>query len=508
MRRLALCAALAATTLAAPAADAFCGFYVSGADTKLYNNATQVVLMRDGTRTVLSMQNNYQGPPSDFAMVVPVPVILQKENVKTLARDVFDKIDALDSPRLVEYWEQDPCYVPPPMEAMEKSGVAYAAAPGAAGGRADLGVKVEAKFSVGEYDIVILSAQDATGLDTWLRREKYSIPANAAPYLQPYVAAGSKFFVAKVDTKKVKFDDKGMATLSPLRFHYDASDFSLPVRLGLINAKDVQDLIVHVLARGQRYEVANYANVTIPTNIDIDEKVKGQFATFYAALFDETVARNPKAVVTEYSWDASTCDPCPGPALDQGDLSTFGGDVIPGVAQQGMYGVTLTRLHARYAKDALGADLVFKAAPPIVGGREFMADNGKLERGSRPDSTNNFQGRYAVRHPWTGPITCSNPKRGVWGGPPNGEGDGMPVAARNVAFAPRGGLELASVVKSDVPELSLTPQSGSRFAGDPIGNAPRSGGCAGCNTAASASDFAPLGIAAALFALLRRRKSR
>jgi hypothetical protein len=71
--------------LCAPrAADAFCGFYVSGADAKLFNNATMVVLMREGTKTVLSMQNNYQGPPEDFAMVVPVPVVLQKENVKTL----------------------------------------------------------------------------------------------------------------------------------------------------------------------------------------------------------------------------------------------------------------------------------------------------------------------------------------------------------------------------------------------------------------------------------------
>src|SRR3954469_150679 len=89
-------------------AEAFCGFYVSGADGKLFNDATQVVLMRDGTRTVLSMQNDYKGPPQDFAMVVPVPVVLQKENVKTLSADVFKRVDALSAPRLVEYWEQDP----------------------------------------------------------------------------------------------------------------------------------------------------------------------------------------------------------------------------------------------------------------------------------------------------------------------------------------------------------------------------------------------------------------
>src|SRR5271170_598764 len=82
-------------------ARAFCGFYVSGADSKLTNDATQVVLMRDGTRTVLSMQNSYQGPPQDFAMVVPVPVVLQKENVKTLAPGVFDHVDQLTAPRLV-----------------------------------------------------------------------------------------------------------------------------------------------------------------------------------------------------------------------------------------------------------------------------------------------------------------------------------------------------------------------------------------------------------------------
>src|SRR4026209_2045833 len=98
-----------ALLLATTQTDAFCGFYVSGADAKLFNNATQVVLMRDGTRTVLSMQNDYEGPPEGFALVVPVPVVLQKENVKTLPRDVFDRIDRLSAPRLVEYWEQDPC---------------------------------------------------------------------------------------------------------------------------------------------------------------------------------------------------------------------------------------------------------------------------------------------------------------------------------------------------------------------------------------------------------------
>jgi hypothetical protein len=65
---------VATVAVAAPsiAAYAFCGFYVAGSNQKMFNDATQVVLMREGTRTVLSMQNDYRGPLEDFAMVITV----------------------------------------------------------------------------------------------------------------------------------------------------------------------------------------------------------------------------------------------------------------------------------------------------------------------------------------------------------------------------------------------------------------------------------------------------
>jgi hypothetical protein len=277
-------------SLAPSAAEAFCGFYVSGADAKLFNNATVVALMREGTRTVLSMQNNYQGPPSGFAMVVPVPVVLQKENVKTLPHDVFSRLDALAAPRLVEYWEMDPC-----QPGLQKDWQGRGRRPAlvlVTDKEIRLGVRVEAKFEVGEYEVVVLSAKDSVGLDKWLRSEAYKIPEGAEPFLRPYVQAGMKFFVAKVNPAKVKLEN-GSAMLSPLRFHYDAETFSLPVRLGLINSGGTQDLLVHIIAKNQRYEVANYPNVTIPTNIDVAEGVKGAFGAFYAALFDRSSRRTP-----------------------------------------------------------------------------------------------------------------------------------------------------------------------------------------------------------------------
>ncbi len=511
--KLILVVALATMTATPAVADAFCGFYVSGAGGDMFNNATQVVLMRKGTRTVLSMQNNYQGPPSDFALVIPVPQVLQEENVKVLPAQVFAHIDKLAAPRLVEYWEKDPCAIRRPGRRgkMRARKTMSKPKPAPSASSADLGVTIEAKFQVGEYKILILGAKDSTGLDTWLRREKYKIPAGAEAVLRPYVQSGMKFFVAKVDTKKVQFKD-GMLTLSPLRFYYDSEEFTLPIRLGILNSKGTQDLIVHILGRNQRYEVANYKNVTIPTNLDVTDATRKRFGEFYAALFDRTLERNPGAVVTEYSWDSSSCDPCPSPPLTGSELMTFGMDVLdtpmsaaaaggpaaaggaagsgqspvgkpereqaaatqrpsagaPSVARPSRIrpmprrrpgrrrwrprGFTLTRLHVRYGKD-IKDDLVFRAVRGIVGGRERRR-GGSLEHGAKPSGINNFQARYAIRHEWTGPIECENPVRGRWGGPPRG-GKTSAVPALDLAFAPRGKMKLASFVGQDVPELGV-----------------------------------------------------
>ncbi|HEY6038233.1 MAG TPA: DUF2330 domain-containing protein, partial [Kofleriaceae bacterium] len=195
----------------AGSAHAFCGFYVSGSGQKMTNDATQVVLMRDGTRTVLSMQNDYKGPLEDFAMVIPVPVVLHEKDVKTLSGEVFQHVEALGSPRLVEYWEQDPCPQPREEEKYDKAPRAAMAGAGMAMDEArpmkKETVKIEAKFDVAEYQILILSATDSTGLETWLNQNHYKIPAGAEPLLRPYVESGMKFFVAKVDAKKVKMVD-------------------------------------------------------------------------------------------------------------------------------------------------------------------------------------------------------------------------------------------------------------------------------------------------------------
>lgn len=475
MKKLWLVAAAALALGASQSALAFPGFYVASGDDPRINDATQVVLVRDGTRTVLAMRPSYHGPADAFALVIPVPATVQERDITVVAPDVFAAVEQLGAPRLVEYWEQDPCVDDKPKPSDD-----------------EVGTKREAAFTAGEYQISIVAPKDAAGLDAWLRRDKLQLPAAALPLLQTYIEGGMKLVVAKVDPGKVELAGDRVV-LSPLRVHYDSERFTLPIRIGLANSAGTQDLIVSILAPHQRYLVAGYPHVTIPTNLIVHGDVRERFGTFYVELFDATLDKHPGAVITEYAADVTT--------LDDRVLQALGADQL-GRAQERDF--VLTRLHARYGK-AIKADLELEPAEPIAGGREQLAPNGKLEQGARASSFNDFQARYVIRRPWTGPLTCTNPVRGRWGGKDGRARPDPGTPALDLATLPRGTLELASALAQDVPELDL------ELVGDPLTPAPklargpekRVTGC-GCQSTDAGGGLA-LCVAAVLLWSRRRR---
>ena len=249
-----------------------------------------------------------------------------------------------------------------------------------------LGVAVEASYTVGEYDIVILSAKQSDGLETWLRENGYRIPQRASAALQPYIRQNMKFFVAKVNLAEQA--KTGVAYLRPLQFAFESAKFMLPVRLGMLNARGPQDLVLYVLTPKGRVETTNYRTVKLPANVDVPTFVRGEFARTYKAIFDTQAAREDyRAVFTEYFWDMSWCDPCAADPLSPEELRQAGAfwANAPGGAQP----VMLTRLHLRYTRDTLPEDLVFQET----------ADR------------QNFQVRYVLHHPWTGEVSaCAEAK--------------------------------------------------------------------------------------------------
>jgi len=391
----AVIALVLSTTLSAPAALAFCGFYVAKADAKLFNRASQVVLVRHEDKTVVTMANDYKGEPVEFAIVVPVPTLLERGQIHVTDRALIEHLDAYTAPRLVEYFDDNPCARREMRMAPLSAHRDAAAVTSMALERArSLGVTIEASYTVGEYDILILSARESAGLETWLRDNGYRLPSGAAPVLGSYLKQGMRFFVAKVNlAEQAKL---GFSYLRPLSIAFESPKFMLPLRLGTLNADGPQDLVVYALTRKGRVETTNYRTVRLPTGVELPIHVKEEFPQFYRAMFGEQVKKEDMRVVfLEYAWDMGWCDPCAANPLTADELRQLGvfwltptgsdpgsGRLAPRAA--GATDAFVTRLHVRYDAAHFPDDLVFQET----------ADR------------SNFQGRYVLRHPYTGDDTC------------------------------------------------------------------------------------------------------
>src|SRR3954467_1583238 len=380
---IALTAMLAWST---PSIVAFCGFYVAKADTKLFNKASQVVLVRDGDRTVMTMANDFEGDSKEFAVVIPVPTFLKREQIHVGEKALVDHLDAYSAPRLVEYFDQNPCEIRPTTESLQMAVAAPAFSAVDAMQRAKArGVTIEATYTIGEYDILILSAQQSTGLETWLRENGYRIPAGASSVIATYLKQNMRFFVAKVNLAEQA--RLGFTYLRPLQVAYESPKFMLPIRLGMVNANGAQDLFVYTLTRNGRVETTNYRTMKLPADMELPVYLKQptEFAAFYKAMFTRQVeAQDGRALFLEYAWDMKWCDPCAADPLTADELRRLGvfwtdeNDSRPP-------NVFLSRLHVRYDNAHFPEDLVFQET----------ADR------------SNFQGRYVLRHAWTGGDNCS-----------------------------------------------------------------------------------------------------
>src|SRR3984885_16076643 len=143
----AICAQLA---VCVEPASAFCGFYVAKADAKMFNKSSKVVLARNGQQTAITMASDYEGEPSEFALVVPVPSFIKKDQISVVDTKTIDHLDAYTAPRLVEYFDPDPC------EEARTMALSALPVPQAAVAQRDRvpeyrGVTVEARYDVAEY---------------------------------------------------------------------------------------------------------------------------------------------------------------------------------------------------------------------------------------------------------------------------------------------------------------------------------------------------------------------
>jgi hypothetical protein len=439
-----------------PTALAFCGFFVGKAGSQLHNSSSRVVIAHSGNRSIFSMANDYQGDVKDFARIVPIPVVPNRDQVRIGNLETVERLNAFTAPRLVEYIDE-PCQeeverfligvtllvvslffvalvLPRRARRLKEFlvvlfliGIFVALALPSMSPQANkvkhsnpdsvLNVTVEDKFTVGEYDVVILSAKQSNGLTTWLIQNGYKVPAGAQQMLQSYLDQGMKFFVVKVNL--TEFEKSGYGFLRPIVLDYESPKFMLPIRLGTLNSTGEQDLIIHILSPDGYAEVSNYRTAPIPTdNTSRTDKPSGEelpyflkekdnFSKFYEAMFQREYERQGKNVVfLEYAGvtgiGSGKCDPCTVPPDEMPTLMDLLSEIDPFNSSY------VTRLHVRYTYEKFPEDLEFR----IVRGDlyDFTEAEAIVEKVS---SFNIFQGRYVIRRP-SSAASCIMARLSYW----------------------------------------------------------------------------------------------
>ncbi|MEL6342124.1 MAG: DUF2330 domain-containing protein [Myxococcota bacterium] len=347
---------IVAMLLLCPAiAGAFCGVYVGGAGTEIYNRVSQVAFVRIGDRTTLTLFNDVIGDTRDFALLIPVPEIIEESDLHTVSKDLFGQLDAYSSPRRVRYDCDD---FAPRYEA-DTDGDTDADTDT----DTDVDVQVEAQYVVGEYDVVILSSGDAGDLQTWLGNNQYVLPDDEQGILASYIEQGTYFLAAKVN------EDADIAPgdhLSPLQMSYTAPMMSLPIRIGTLSAPpgETQDLIIYAITPYDdgMVGISNYPSAEIEESCmwlpeDGGENLnEEEFGRFYEGLLEDAYVDSEGAFWTvEYGWAGGKCDPCEGdpPSLEQ--LFTLG--VPEEDLSSSFIDMYFTRLHMRYAPEEATQDL-------------------------------------------------------------------------------------------------------------------------------------------------------
>jgi hypothetical protein len=497
-------------------ASALNGFF-SGKAGPIKSYTTQVVVMKKGDLTSVSVMPDYEGPLEPFAITLLVPGDVTSEKLVTLKREFVDRLDSLSAPRFHEFWEQDPCEPGPPQQEWER--VLKVEGGGFLGGGTLTGNKkvakelfldLEAKKKQGEYTFTVLDVgQDAVG---WLSGKGYKAPDGAAAAIQPYLAGGYRAVIAEVDPKRIELIGADRAQLSPIRYVTDQPFDTIVTKPGQLNSPGKQELVLYFIDPESRYEAKNYKNMYPPTNIEVDFVVKERMGEFYNGLQDIMAAKFPNTFLVEYAWPSSGCgQPCATEPIMIHELLSLGADAFEQVVPEEernpkppeltkeekelqdaelkpmkrkerrerekqikeerqtiasrkalleRHKYVISRLHYRHDAASLPQDPKVGPASDKIEGGVAIPEGLKRQVSAEVKTAviNRFQTRYNNFHPWVPKIHCQQPDRGRWGkSPPDYRGLRKTWIAEDLARKSRTQIKPEKVVLTEIAALGLGP---------------------------------------------------
>ncbi|MCH9003239.1 MAG: DUF2330 domain-containing protein, partial [Planctomycetes bacterium] len=209
----------------------------------------QIIFRRDGDMVTAVVLIQYVGEASDFSWVVPVPGIPELSTGSDL---IFAPLELATRPQFVLETTGEAC--PQPRSDLDFIGLGGAPASPAAED-ADDGVEILQELSVGPFDVLVLSSDDAEALATWLDENGYDLSDRGAELIAPYVEEGMNFVALRLQ------QDKGVGDLQPLIMRYQSERPMIPIRLTAVAAQQDMGVIVWLLGDARAVPI-NYLHVT------------------------------------------------------------------------------------------------------------------------------------------------------------------------------------------------------------------------------------------------------
>lgn len=260
--------AVALATLWTPQRAEACGGFFCGQQ-PVDQTAERVVFAvdREANTTDMIVQISFQGRASDFAWVVPLGQVPVDGSLDTFPQGALTALDANSSPQV---WGGGGCFLD--------------AAAGAPNARDDDGaeVTVHVREEVGPYDVAVVESEDPSALIEWLRDNEFRVTTPMEPYIAEYTSSGMKFLALRLQ------NDAKVSDIAPFKMTLPGTTPSVPLKMTALAAEPEMGIIVFVIG-DQRYEGANWANLTVPDDYLVYDWMTGRsnWAAAVARVVDE-----------------------------------------------------------------------------------------------------------------------------------------------------------------------------------------------------------------------------
>lgn len=217
----ALLIALALTLASAGVAYA-CGIYIPREGSGVIGQERALIRHLDGVETIV-LELSVTGETSEAAWILPVP---NPAEVALANTQIFTELAEITAPQIeTRYYDPD------------SDGMPAGAAPRGA-------VQVFSRQTLGPFDVVSLTGDDAEAVATWLAENDFAFPDELADILAPYIAEQWAFAAVRLAPADQGGEIGGQ--LDPLAFTFASDEIVYPLRPAALGTGD-RPLFLYIL---------------------------------------------------------------------------------------------------------------------------------------------------------------------------------------------------------------------------------------------------------------------